>query len=225
MSEEQESELASLIKACATRYGAPPSLRGGLMTALRQADSRQALATRGPLRMPWQPWAGMGFAFACGVLATWALTWFLAAQVTVNRFSDEVVADHVRSLMAAHLTDVASSDQHTVKPWFSGKLDFSPPVKDLVSNGFPLMGGRLDYLDQRTVAVLVYRHRQHTINLFIWPSTNNSMSGLKLLSRRGFNMVDWYDYGMQYWAVSDLNSAELQTFAKLVREGADKAPG
>jgi anti-sigma factor RsiW len=224
MGEKQESELSHDIKMFATRYASPPALRGRIMTALRQADSGNSEPARGPLRTPWQQWAGMGVAFVCGALATGVLTWELAVQGAADRVSDEVVADHVRSLMVAHLTDVASSDQHTVKPWFSGKLDFAPPVNDLASDGFPLLGGRLDYLDQRTVAVLVYRHRQHTINLFIWPSRNNSTTGLAHLSRRGFNMVDWDAHGMTFWAVSDLNSQELEAFATLAGEAAAKSP-
>lgn len=133
----------------------------------------------------------------------------------------EVVDGQVRSLESNHLTDVLSSDQHTVKPWFAGKLDFSPPVTDLAKEGFPLVGGRLDYLDNRQVAALVYRRRKHTINLFVWPSPAGE-SEFAFEDRRGYHIVHWRHDGMNLWAVSDLDKAELAEFARLVR-GNDSA--
>jgi anti-sigma factor RsiW len=222
MNGDQDSELSGAIKAFATRYEAPPLLRERVTTALRAAEPRQPALSHGRSRAPWWQWASMGAVFASGVATAWTLTWFLAAQGEADRLSDEVVADHVRSLMVAHVTDVASSNQHTVKPWFSGKLDFTPPVRDLSPEGFPLVGGRLDYLDRRSVAALVYRRRLHTINLFVWPCNDTTTPIIKRLTQRGYNIVNWCDSGMQFWAVSDLNAGELQTFAQLLHQKAER---
>ena len=132
-----------------------------------------------------------------------------------NTLTDELVSNHIRSLLATHLVDVVSSDQHTVKPWFDGKIDFAPEVRDLSAAGFPLEGGRLDYLHGRTVVALVYRRNKHPINLFIEPAATRDHTAPATVTRRGYNLLHWTQDGMDYWAVSDLNTAELREFAAL----------
>jgi anti-sigma factor RsiW len=134
-----------------------------------------------------------------------------------NTIVDQVVANHVRSLLAAHLVDCASLDQDTVKPWFDGKIDFAPEVRDLSANGFPLVGGRLDYLDGKTVVALVYQRNKHPINLFITPEPTSWSTSPTVMARRGYNVFSWADNGMMYWAVSDLNQAELREFTELIQ--------
>ena len=130
----------------------------------------------------------------------------------------EIVTAHVRSLMGpGHLNDVASSDQHTVKPWFSGKLDFAPPVQDLANAGFALTGGRLDYIDGRAVAALTYRSRQHVVNLFVWPASGARDVEPAALSRQGYALLHWARGGMEYWAVTDMASAQLAPLADALR--------
>ena len=133
-----------------------------------------------------------------------------------NTLVDEVIANHVRSLLATHLLDVSSSDQHTVKPWFDGKIDFAPEVRDLSGDGFPLIGGRLDYLGGRTVVALVYHRNKHPINLFIMPATTNRNTSPSAITRRGYNILSWTHNEMKYWAVSALNEADLGRFAELL---------
>jgi anti-sigma factor RsiW len=138
------------------------------------------------------------------------------ATDTRAAIAEALIDDHVRALMGEHLLDVVSSDQHTVKPWFAGKLDFSPPVVDLEPIGFPLAGGRVEYVSGRPAAALIYRHRLHTISLFIWPATDEARS-IDARSIRGFQVRHWTRGGMAFWAVSDLNDAELETFAQALQ--------
>jgi anti-sigma factor RsiW len=128
--------------------------------------------------------------------------------------AQEIVSDHIRSLMGNHLMDVVSTDQHTVKPWFNGKVDFSPPVKDLAAKEFPLIGGRLDYVDGHSVSALVFQRHKHVINLFIWPTKEENSKPIASTPIQGYNQIHWSDGGMTFWAVSDLNGIELMEFVQ-----------
>jgi anti-sigma factor RsiW len=151
--------------------------------------------------------------------AGWGLSRVLLPRPDDAFLTRELVAGHVRSqMLPSHRFDVASSDPHTVKPWFEGKLDFSPPVKDLAGQGFPLIGGRLDYLHNRPVAALLYQRRKHSINLFLWPSSPGDEVAPATATQQGFRMIRWMKSGMTFWAVSDLNMGELQEFVRLIRD-------
>ena len=139
------------------------------------------------------------------------------AVEAADQVAEAVVGGHVRALMGDHLLDVPSSDEHTVKPWFLGKLDFSPPVPDLATIGFPLVGGRLDYIANRSVAAMVYQRRQHTINLFVWPASETH-AAIDARSIRGFQVRHWIRNGMSFWAVSDLNEQELEEFMHALQQ-------
>ena len=198
------------------RYRPPAHLQKRITTAIR----KEAQADRKPSLWSWRlVYVAASLAFI-GILG-WSAMRLLTLPSENDLLAREVIASHVRSLMAEHLADVLSSDQHTVKPWFNGKLDFSPPVQDLASAGFPLFGGRLDYVNNRPVAALVYQRRQHYINLFVWPSTAGS-AAVNEFSAQGYNVVRWNAAGMTYWIVSDLNKSELLEFSELVRSGFEK---
>jgi anti-sigma factor RsiW len=204
--------LRNEIKTGSLYYKAPVDLQRRIQLCLRKAAKAEA----GPRLLPkW--WFNIAAPMAAAALVILALVPFLRDPSTDDLLAREIVSSHVRSLMASHLADVASSDQHTVKPWFAGKVNFSPPVEDLAKQGFPLIGGRLDYVDNRPVAALIYQRRKHFINLFIWPSGSDSDVETKTVSRQGYNLFHWTRSGMTHWAASDLNNAELQEFVQLVQ--------
>jgi anti-sigma factor RsiW len=208
---KRQEAVRNAVTAHAPYYAAPPSLRAAVE---RRAAAQFGRVERVSLT-PW--WSGklMALAAACA-LAVVALVWWRGAPGSFvpggRDVAREVVDSHVRSLMASHLVDVQSTDQHTVKPWFAGKLDFSPEVRDLSDAGFVLTGGRLDYVHSRTVAALVYKRRQHIINVFVWPA-HEGTRGPRIEERDGYHVVSWVRGGMAWWAVSDLNAAELSELA------------
>lgn len=227
-----DRHLAS-CPACDTIFSQQARLRRALREHLTYHDASPALAARIRAQVPaarvttakpGRPWSSFlprlqWLQVGAAVAATAVLSWTAGVQYASlsedELVAAQVMAGHARSVVTNHLTDVATSDQHTVKPWLSAKLDFSPPVTDLTPAGFPLIGGRLDYLDGRPVAALAYRHRQHLINLFVWPDHRSSSSAAtQTFSKDGYNVLRWTDAGMVYWAVSDLNAAELKDFAQ-----------
>jgi anti-sigma factor RsiW len=208
LAREEIRGLGLLMKDASLRFTPSASFEKRLRSAVRR-EAREK-----PAKQSWWRWSMAAVSVLVVVLAVWAGTVILNRPSSNDLVAREVVASHVRSLMAQHLTDVPSSDQHTVKPWFDGKLDFSPPVRDLSQQGFELKGGRLDYIDSRPVAALVYQRRQHLINLFVWPANSNSKSTAQASVRQGYNLIRWTNAGMEWWAVSDLNLAELQEFVQ-----------
>ena len=208
--QEQIRGLSSRIRDPSLRFTPPASFEKRLRSAVRR-EAREPPVTQG-----WRRWMFAAASLAVVGLAVWAVVLILNRPAAETLTAQEVVSSHVRSLMAQHLTDVASSDQHTVKPWFDGKLDFSPPVKDLKEQGFELKGGRLDYIDNRPVAALVYQRRQHLINIFVWPAKSGSKSTTQASVIQGYNLIRWTSAGMEWWAISDLNLAELQQLAQLL---------
>ncbi len=203
--------LQSRLRDNALRFEPPAHLEKRLRSALRREKDPQSAIFR------WR-WAVAAASLFAAVVIIWTVATLSSRQSADDVLAQEVVASHVRSLMADHLTDVLSSDRHTVKPWFDGKLDFSPTVKDLSQQGFSLTGGRLDYIGNRPVAALVYQRRQHSINVFVWPTTEAAVTNGKASERQGYNVIRWSNAGMTYWAVSDLNLAELQQFVQLLQE-------
>ena len=168
-------------------------------------------------RAAWN-WLAVAAAIVLMFTVTWRVVPGLSGRGNSDLLTQEIVSSHIRSLQPDHLFDVKSTDQHTVKPWFNGKLDFSPPVRDLAEEGYPLAGGRLDYVDHRAVAALVYQRRQHLINVFIWPEEKGTREALQMKSVQGYNMIPWEANGMYLCAVSDLNKGELEKFTELLQK-------
>ena len=210
--------LRAAIAAEMPRLDAPDLLRARIRAALRQevASSRSRPVTRTAWR-----WLALAASLAVVAVGSWRLG---SARTASTILADEVLASHVRSLMPGHLSDVVSSDQHTVKPWFDGKLDFSPPVHDFAGRGYPLLGGRLDYLNGRPVAALVYGRRQHVISVFLWPADRPEGAAAPVM-RRGYHVLHWATPNFAYWVASDVGLSELTDFAGLLRLADSTAGG
>lgn len=213
---EELQALRARVGAEASRHAAPEYLKHRIHAALRAEPTHQPRRSP-PRTWPWA-WINLGLAGAATAAFAVTLTLYLGQPTANERIEQELVASHFRALMPNHLADVASTDQHTVKPWFAGKLDFSPPVFDLAEQGYPLVGGRLDYLQQRPVAALAYRHRQHILNLYIWPDSGAHAGAPQASMRQGFHLLRWAQDGMRYSAVSDMNPQDLAQFAGQLRQ-------
>jgi anti-sigma factor (TIGR02949 family) len=211
--------LRAAIKARVPAFQAPDALRERVRAGLRASVEATTPRPR-PAPVAWR-WLALAASLAVVALGGWRLG---LSRAGGQALADQVLASHVRSLMPGHLTDVISSDQHTVKPWFNGKLDFSPPVYDFSGRGYPLIGGRLDYVGGRPVAALVYRRRQHLVNVFLWPATQGPAGGPSVTLRQGYHLLHWTTRDYVYWVVSDLGTAELGEFAGLLRQADSTAP-
>jgi len=221
--------LRKALKDASLYHRAPASLPERVRTALRPRGNVSARPTPQVPAWPtprvpaWlvRPRVASAFAvsLACLAVLVWGLIYMHSLPSAQESLAGEVVASHVRSLMVNHLLDVPSSDQHTVKPWFAftGQLDFAPEVKNLEDQGYPLLGGRLDYLDNRKTAVLVYKHQKHRINVFIWPAPTAPDQVMQKLTRQGYHLLHWTRAGLTYWVISDLNERDLQEFSGLIQ--------
>jgi anti-sigma factor RsiW len=196
-------DLRQALQGSELRYAAPASLRDSIGRAIPKpvtSASRRSLLK------------GFVLGGAVSALAAASVTFVIVRQDRDSRVVGEAISAHLRSLQADHLSDVVSTDQHTVKPWFNGRIDLAPPVIDLTAQGFTLIGGRLDYIDAKPVAVIVYRRRVHVINLFVAQGLGPSLPAPRLETVQGFNILRWTDQGLNLLAVSDLNRDELEEF-------------
>jgi anti-sigma factor RsiW len=228
---EQIQAVRDLIAAAPLRERAPDSLhrRIDLMIDAEAGPAPHAQAAARPAPMPGRlAWAGGGVAAHVlnGRWLSGAMTGLIAAslalavvmpQLAHTDMEDQLVQSHVRSLLVGHLVDIPTSNRHVVKPWFNGKVDFAPQVPDLTDQGFPLVGGRLDYIDDHEVAAIVYRRHLHVINLFVRPAHTLSLPGEVVTHHEGYNLVRWTAGGLEYWAVSDVETGDLRLFRQAYR--------
>ena len=209
---KQHEALRAALGAAPLAF-VPPA---GFESRVRKAVRREARPRTRFTFAPWR-WAAVPLVASLAAVLSWSLAIHHATS-TESAMLGELVSGHVRSLQVDHLVDVTSSDQHTVKPWFNGKVDFAPRVADFTADGFPLVGGRVDYVAGRPVAALVYRHRQHVINVFIWPAGSDGGAAIEPFAAAGYHLLRWQAAGLTYWAVSDLNPADLESLARLLQQ-------
>lgn len=209
--------LRTAIRDDSLYFQTPALLKKRIRAMLRKAGEPAARAAS------WQRFAIAAALLLFALFAIWGLTQWWSRTSEPNTMVQQVLDSHVSSLMGNHLVDVTSSDEHAIKPWFTGRLGFSPPVIDLRPQGFSLIGGRVDYLDHQPVAAIVYRMDTHIIDLFVWPSAQRDEIGARLLTLQGYNLISWRAYGMNCWAISDLRPGELQQFVRLVQQHTDEA--
>jgi len=211
-------QLRETIREKADYHPAPAALRKRISAGFGAAPTathrpRASVVSALQRWLGWRPMAG-SFALAAAAVVAFNLAWLHAAQD--DRVLDDVVASHVRATLGQHLVDVASSDHHTVKPWLSSKLDFSPPVSELQLPGSVFLGGRVDYLDGRPVAALVYRQGPHVVSSFVWPATGKDRNP-EFAETRGFQTARWTHDGMQHWVISDVNRGEFDAVVQAIR--------
>ncbi|WP_407175876.1 anti-sigma factor family protein [Bradyrhizobium sp. STM 3562] len=199
-------QMSQAIAGAALRYTAPESLRRRVDAALPKATAA-APSRRLVLR-------GFAMGSAVSALAATGLVAIVLREDDEQRIMSEIVSAHLRSLQAGHLTDVLSTDQHTVKPWFNGRIDVAPPVIDLTAQGFTLIGGRLDYVDARPIGAVVYKRRAHVINLFVAQTANTEHRAARTETLQGYNIRTWSDRGLNFWAISDIGADELAEFSE-----------
>ena len=225
MQTPDDEALSALIRRDATRHDPPAGLAEQIKAGVRAAGAQPAPAASGqPFAWPTRRrWLESMALFGAGMAATWVALIGLPVPGLAAPTAEDILASHLRSLMTAHLSDVVSSDRHTVKPWFAGKLDFSPPVHDLADAGYALSGGRMELVAGRSAAVLVYRLRLHVINLFIWPAAQGSTTPAAAHVRRGYCLVEWTQGGMHFWAASDASTQEMLRFADACRSRLDSS--
>ena len=206
---EAQESLSSALHRGQLYEKAPASLREKVLTNMRPAQP----VVMKPRHVPWR-WLAAAAAILFLVYAGWRALPGLRGDNYQSGVASQIIDAHLRALQPGHLTDVVSSDQHTVKPWFDGKIDFSPPVRDFANDGFPLQGGRLDVIHGRTIAALAYGRRKHVVSVFIWPAREKD-AALHAGSQQGFNWIAWHSAGMEFSAVSDASPSDLEQLQQL----------